>query len=674
MNELAHSSSQYLQQHANNPVHWKTWNPRIWEQAQADKQLVIVSIGYAACHWCHVMEHESFEQQEVAEVMNAHFYSIKVDREEHPDVDAVYMKAVQLMTRQGGWPLNVVCLPDGRPIWGATYVPKDQWMQTLTQLAQLYREKSEQVIHYAEQLTDGLHAIALPLAQNKLDSLDEFFEKGIQQWQEHWDWDWGGDARAPKFMMPTQWDWLLFYGRATANETVLKHVYNSLRRMSMGGTYDRFNGGFCRYSVDARWHVPHFEKMAYDNGLLLATYSQLYAHQPEDWMADILRKTATFLARELQGNSGMYFGSLDADSLNAVGKLQEGAYYAFTLDECKNAIPEMEWEWFAAYFQLNRWAHWEAELYVPFQVDLDEDFCVQNRIDLNEFTTMRERWIAALANLRNTKTPPQRDTKCITAWNAQLATGLCMAGNVLKDPEVKKQGLDAARFLANTLDTAEGLYHQYGKNGVENTAYCDGYAFTIKAYLQAYLTDWDENWLVQAKKLMDTALDHFWNESAGYFQFTSHEKGVWVAPHYEIEDNVIPSSNAIMAENLLRLSWYFKNEYYQEIANEMCTQLVSSAEYFPGFTQWYASCYVLENGYHSVQLSEHTPTAIADEFAQAYQPLQLIYRHKPQSSLSINAEKAPEAPFATTIQICKGKTCFAPQTDEKAALQQWKSF
>lgn len=673
MNELSQSQSHYLQQHATNPVHWKMWSQQVWEQAKADQQLVIVSIGYSACHWCHVMERETFEQEDAAQVMNSHFRSIKVDREEHPDVDAIYMKAIQLMTRQGGWPLNVVCLPDGRPIWGGTYFPKEKWMDHLIQLNALYHTNPEQVVAYAEQLANGLQQIALPYSKNEVDDLDRFMQQGIEQWSENWDLDWGGEARAPKFMMPTHWNWLLHYGIEKADTKIIDHVSLSLQRMSMGGVFDRFNGGFSRYSVDIRWHVPHFEKMAYDNGLLLETYALYHQHQPSAFSETVLRKTAHFLQTELEGAPGMYFGSLDADSLNAQNKSEEGAYYAFTLEECKAVIPAEDWAYFADFYQLNRWAYWEKSYYVPFQLDFDNMWCAAQQKSAEWLTDKKREWEHLLANLRINKTRPERDTKCITAWNAMIATGLCQAGLALGDMELKKRGLQAAIFIKDQLTTADGLMHQFGLNQAKNPAYCDDYAFGIKAYLNCYLVSWEESWLTEAKQLMDIALDRFWNPAAGFFQFSPNDQSVWVAPHYEIEDNVIPSSNAIMLENLIRLSWYFDNAYYLKIAQEMANDILQSIDYYPGFTQWYCSIYSLQKGYSSLQLPEEVSEEIANEFAANYQPLQLIYRHKTGSGIPINQQKAPIAPSAVYFQLCKGKTCFAPISDKNQAIALWKS-
>lgn len=274
MNELHLETSPYLLQHANNPVHWKAWNALSLAEAKEKNQLIIISIGYSACHWCHVMEHESFENEAVASVMNAHFVNIKVDREERPDIDAVYMKAVQIMTGHGGWPLNIVALPDGRPVWGGTYFRKEEWTETLDQLQKMYLSAPEKMIDYAEKLHQGIEAISIiQKGHNENSNQKEILDHLISKWKKSFDLEFGGMARAPKFMMPNNYQFLLRYAYQNQDAELLSFVNLTLTKMAFGGIFDTIDGGFSRYSVDIKWHVPHFEKMLYDNGQLISLYS-----------------------------------------------------------------------------------------------------------------------------------------------------------------------------------------------------------------------------------------------------------------------------------------------------------------------------------------------------------------------------------------------------------------
>ncbi|MEY2630307.1 MAG: hypothetical protein RLZZ469_1204, partial [Bacteroidota bacterium] len=367
MNELHLETSPYLLQHANNPVHWKAWNAKTLAQAQTENKLMLISIGYSACHWCHVMEHESFEDQKVAAVMNAHFINIKIDREERPDIDAVYMKAVQVMTGRGGWPMNVVALPDGRPIWGGTYFRKNDWINALEKLQEIYTQNPETIYDYAQQLHEGLQTISIvPKSENKTDFDFTNLEKLLKKWQKSFDWDFGGMARAPKFMMPTNYEFLLNYGHQTQNQELLEFVNLTLTKMAYGGLFDTVDGGFSRYSVDLKWHVPHFEKMLYDNGQLVSLYANAYKLTQNPLYKEVIEKTLNFVEKEWLTDEGSFYAALDADSLNAENHLEEGAFYVWTTAALQQILGE-DFDLFAEVFNTNEFGHWEHGNYVLIQ-------------------------------------------------------------------------------------------------------------------------------------------------------------------------------------------------------------------------------------------------------------------------------------------------------------------
>lgn len=338
MNQLAHETSPYLLQHANNPVHWMAWNPETVMQAQENQKLLIISIGYSACHWCHVMEHESFEDEDVADLMNAHFTSIKIDREERPDLDAIYMKALQIMTGQGGWPLNIIALPDGRPVWGGTYFRKADWMASLQQLQDIYVTQPEKMNDYAQRLQAGivqLNELKIPTPGEK--SIETLLPL-VEKWKKSFDHEFGGMARSPKFMMPNNYAFLLRYAQDTKDQELIKFVQLTLTKMAYGGLFDTVGGGFSRYSVDERWQIPHFEKMAYDNGQLLQLYAQAYKLQKDPLYLEVIQKTMGFILAEWTSAEGGFYSAWDADSLNLANEMEEGAYYVWTKIQIENSL------------------------------------------------------------------------------------------------------------------------------------------------------------------------------------------------------------------------------------------------------------------------------------------------------------------------------------------------
>jgi uncharacterized protein len=587
MNLLHLETSPYLLQHANNPIFWKAWSDTTLATAIKENKLIIISIGYSACHWCHVMEHESFENQDVAQVMNSHFISIKVDREERPDVDAIYMKAVQMMTGQGGWPLNVVCLPDGRPVWGATYVRKNEWINTLEQLAELYVSNNEKIVDYAEKLHEGIQFLGIvEHNESKDQNLSNNIKPIVEKWSKSFDWEYGGYARAPKFMMPNNYLFLQRYGFQTQSENLLSFVDLTLTKMAHGGLFDTIDGGFSRYSVDMRWHVPHFEKMIYDNGQLITLYSEAYKRTKNPLFKEVIEKTLHFTDREFLNSENGFYSALDADSLNHKNKLEEGAFYVWTKKELQEIL-ENDFEIFSELYNVNEFGFWEHDNYVLIQSQTLKNVAEQFSLSENELLNKKKIWEKILFTAREKRPKPRLDDKSITSWNSIMLKGYIDAYNALGNEIYLEIAQKNAQFIIERIHPEKGfLYHTYKNKKSTIEGFLEDYAFTIDAFINLYQTTLIEKYIHLAKQLTDYCFDNFYDEKQQFFTFNSRNSVQLIAQHFEIEDNVMPASNSVMANNLFVLSILFNNTYYEKIALQMLHHIIPKIDYPSAYSNW----------------------------------------------------------------------------------------
>jgi uncharacterized protein YyaL (SSP411 family) len=668
MNELSKETSPYLLQHANNPVHWKAWNSAALDKAKLEDKLIIVSSGYSACHWCHVMEHESFENDEVAAAMNQDFVAIKVDREERPDIDAVYMKAVQIMTGQGGWPMNIICLPDGRPVWGGTYFPKNNWITSIEQLAEMYRTDRSRMVEYAEKLHQGLDAISLMAAEQPHNELSqELLIPLVEKWAKSFDKDFGGYARAPKFMMPTNWKFLQRYGFQNNDENILSQVDLTLTKMAYGGLFDTVGGGFSRYSVDMEWHVPHFEKMLYDNGQLVSLYADAFKRTKNPLYKEVIEKTIDFIHRELSNGEGGFYSALDADSLNFQGELEEGAFYVWTKAELQNLIGD-EFDLFAETFNINTFGHWEHDNYVLIQTESLESIAQKHNINAAALSAKKHAWEKTLFDAREKRPKPRLDDKCLTSWNAIMGKGLCGAFQAIG----RQQYLDAAvlnaRFISEKLWSADGQLFRNYKNGKTSiNGYLEDYAHTIDFFVALYQTTLDEQWLRDAKHMTDYCFSHFYDERSGFFRFTSNQDDALVAAHFETEDNVIPASNSVMAANLYRLSVYFANVHYESVCLHMVKHILPIIDYPSAFSNWLDVLMDFSEIQRELAICANGALAFTHKLMSDYRPNLLIAGTEKTSVLPFLENRFAEN--KTLFYICHNKTCGLPHDNFEAALK-----
>ncbi|MFM1753897.1 MAG: hypothetical protein RLZZ236_836 [Bacteroidota bacterium] len=669
MNELHLESSPYLLQHANNPVHWKAWNSISLAKAKENNQLIIISIGYSACHWCHVMEHESFENESVAAVMNAHFVNIKVDREERPDVDAVYMKAIQIMTGHGGWPLNIVALPDGRPVWGGTYFRSEEWTDTLEQLQKMYQMAPEKMIDYAEKLHQGINSISI--IQNEAQentNQQQLVENLVAKWKKSFDWEFGGMARAPKFMMPNNYHFLLRYAHQNQDNELLEFVNLTLTKMAYGGVFDTVDGGFSRYSVDIKWHVPHFEKMLYDNGQLISLYSDAYKLTQNPLYKEIIEKSLDFVNKEWKTKEGGFYSALDADSLNATEHLEEGAFYVWKIDQLKGLLKE-DFELFSQVFNINSFGLWEEENFVLIQNQSIETIAILNHLSLTELATKKKNWEQLLYTEREKRAKPRLDDKCLTSWNAIMLKGYVDAYKALANEDYLSIALENANFIIQKMWSSEGnLFHSY-KNGKSTiNGYLEDYCFVIAAFIGLYEVTFEEKWLHNAKQLTDYALEHFYDEKQSFFRFTSDKDEVLISVHYETEDNVIPASNSVMAKNLNQLSIYFNNPYYEKVAQKMLSILISSIDYPSAYSNWLDLALTISG--HNKELAICSPNAKEANkiLTSLYFPNVIIAGTEKPSSLPLLKDRFVEG--KDLYYLCQNKSCNLPSATIQEVISQ----
>ena len=564
-NRLSRSSSPYLRQHADNPVDWYEWGEEALLKAKTENKPLIISIGYAACHWCHVMAHESFSDEGIAGVMNKNFVCIKIDREERPDIDRIYMEAAQLISGRGGWPLNAFALPDGRPFHAATYFPPGQWIDALNQLSHLYHTSYPRILQAAEALTQGIQADSLPDRVNsQLFSGNEFDEAFGNQIQSI-DFDFGGYNGAPKFMLPIGFEFLLQYHYLTGNEQALDAVAITLDSMAGGGIYDQIGGGFARYSTDQFWKVPHFEKMLYDNGQLISLYSHAYQLTKKPLYAEITEQTIVFAERELRHPEGGFYASIDADSEH-----EEGKFYVWTKPEVLSVLEPEIAELICSFYQISAQGNWEDGRNILHYKSDKEKFASDNGLSVNEFNQILTTSNHLLLNRRNLRIRPATDDKILTSWNALMLSGYVDAFKAFGTTDCLDGAIKTAHFLEKYMVTENGLIYRVFRDGkVSIGGFLDDYAMLASALINLYEVTFDIHWLSLSQRLTSYVWNHFRDDEHNLFFYTSDQSEPLIARKHETSDNVISSSNSVMANVLYKLGQMTSNPEYTQMAVKM---------------------------------------------------------------------------------------------------------
>ena len=660
-NRLVSSTSPYLLQHAYNPVHWFEWGKEALTTAKQENKPILVSIGYSSCHWCHVMERESFENDDIARIMNEHFICIKVDREERPDIDQIYMEAVQAMQQHGGWPLNVFLTPEQKPFYGGTYFPAKNWANLLFQISKAFREKRSEIDQSAEDIrnhlqTSDLKRFAKEPGAEKFDTAT--LDKMFTILESRFDKTWGGIEKAPKFVMPTIWLFLLRYHAITKSKEALHMVSLTLRKMIQGGLYDQIGGGFSRYSVDGEWFAPHFEKMLYDNAQLMSLYAEAYAVTKDQHFKNTVNETVEWLTREMMHPEGGFYSALDADSEGV-----EGKFYTWTWEELTNALPKnsITREYYGAIQEGN----WEHGRNILIRTEIDEhsmrgyDFEKQINIDKKQLLEERSKRIR-----------PGLDDKVLTGWNAMMIKGLVDAYKAFDDPMYLDLALKNISFIEKYLMNDGKVYRAFKNKHSETEGFLEDYSFLIQAYASLYQVTFNEEWLRKANNWTEYALKHFYDEGEGYFHFSSLSAEKLIAQKKEIFDNVIPASNSVMTRNLYHMGILLDKEEWKKQAMDMTSRLVSTIESEPSYmSNWGILFSEITKGMAEVMIVGKDAEKMRREFHQLYLPFTLTLGSQTRSSLALL--QGSEAIDGTTkIYVCFNKTCQLPVESVSEAIKK----
>lgn len=581
MNRLQHETSPYLRQHKDNPVEWYPWGDEAFQQAQIHNKPILLSVGYSACHWCHVMAHESFEHEETAQIMNEYFVNVKVDREERPDVDAIYMNAVQAMTGGGGWPMTVFLLPDGRPFYGGTYFPLEprqgypSFRQLLQSVHNAYVNQYDDLLDSAEELTGLLQRDLMKIGAESDHLNPELLAIATKKEAQAFDKKYGGFGMAPKFPQPMALEFLLRQYHATKDASILDMVTYTLRKMAEGGIYDQIGGGFARYSVDAEWLVPHFEKMLYDNAQLSRVYLHAWQVTGEPFYKRIAVEIYDYLLREMLSPEGGFYSATDADSEG-----EEGKFFVWTLEEVRELLTTDDYQLAVDYWGMTSSGNFEGKniLYVAHDAEIIAD---KFGLTSDELQARLDEIKHTLYARRTHRIHPALDDKIITSWNGLTLASLAEAGRILGRDDYQFIAERCGAFILEHLITPDGRLLRTYKDGVAKlNGYLEDYAYLIDGMIELYQTTFDEKWFKVAVQLADHALNHFSAADGGFYDTSDDHEKLITRPR-ELSDNATPSGNNMLATQLLRLNAYTGDDRYREGAVNVLRQLVNALREYP---------------------------------------------------------------------------------------------
>ncbi|MBN3583280.1 thioredoxin domain-containing protein [Algoriphagus aestuarii] len=668
-NKLSESQSPYLLQHAHNPVDWFPWGPEALRKAEIENKPILVSIGYSACHWCHVMERESFEDEVTAALMNESFVCIKIDREERPDLDNIYMDAVQAMGLQGGWPLNVFLMPNQKPFYGGTYFPNSQWKSLLANIADAFANHEDQLAESAAGFGRSIakretEKYGIQSGQVELDPDD--LAEVISKLSSQFDSEWGGMNRIPKFPMPAIWHFVLDYAVLSKSQNLVDKVLFTLRKIGMGGIYDQLRGGFARYSVDGEWFAPHFEKMLYDNGQLLELYAKAYQISEDSFFLEKVTETTAWLQSEMLQEEGGFHAAQDADSEGV-----EGKFYTWTYAELEQQIPE-DLSWFAELYNLKSSGNWEDGVNILFQTKSYEEVAKAYGFTPKTFLQKLHHVKQQLLKLRNKRIFPGKDDKVLSGWNALMSAGLIQAYFATEDQNILDLAIQNRKFIQDKMTIDGKLFRSY-KNGQAYTpAFLEDYAAVIKSDLMLFQATSKESYLNSAQSFTELCINEFLDVEDGFFFFNNPSSEKLIANIKELFDNVIPASNSMMARNLHQLSIFTYEGKYRELAEKMLGGMKDLILRDPGFLCNWANFY-LENLVPTAEIAivGKGATKLAKQFQNRYLPNQLLaFSEEMTETAAILQGKTPDSNGNALIYVCFDHACQKPVSSIEEALSQ----
>lgn len=662
-NNLKLETSAYLIQHAKNPIFWQSWDDNLYKNFNSEEKLLVVSIGYSSCHWCHVMEKETFEDQQVANYMNKNFIAIKVDREENPEIDNIYMTATQMMTGGGGWPLNVVCLPDGRPIYGGTYHNKKQWLEVLEKIQKLYKNNKEELFVFAEKIEKGIQEVnRFGYTEDPPPFESKILKDEMAIWSKNWDNINGGESQNQKFIVPVKFNYIQQFQHLNKDEKISDYFQKSLKNISLSGIVDHLEGGFYRYTVDPEWKIPHFEKMLYDNAQILTLYSNAYKEFKNPLFKSTVDKTFSFLQNRMKNSEGGYFSAIDADNNEG-----EGHYYIFNKDEITN-VAGNDLELLLDFYQIDiDNPPIESQYHLRSTSDIDE---IMSRYGINELTLERKKltWKNKFELIKSKREFPMIDNKIITSWNAQMISGLISAFEAFEDETFLIQAKETFQFIQNNLVINDNLMHTYQSNKAKIEANLEDYAFTITAALDLYENTGNTYYLEKADKLNKIAIKKFETRENPFYTFT--ENPVLFSEIISLDDNVIASANSKMAENLWELGHIYENKDYVKRAKSMLDAVI---KYFAegrgkDYSQWAQLLAKEFFSFKEVIIVGPDSKKINTQIKQNYLPNVLFQISEKENKLPLLKDRFFKD--ETLIYVCENKVCLRPSKKVSEALKQ----
>jgi hypothetical protein len=663
-NHLIYETSPYLLQHAHNPVNWYPWGQEALNRAKQENKPLLVSIGYSACHWCHVMERESFEDEATATLMNEHFINIKIDREERPDLDHIYMDAVQAMTGSGGWPLNVFLTPEAKPFYGGTYFPPERaynrpsWKETLLSVARAFRERRHEIDAQAENLTEHL-LNSNSFGQDKTGQQEIFtrekLNEAFQNIMKQADREWGGFGQAPKFPQTFSIQFLLRYHNITGNNEALQQALLSLDKMIEGGIYDQASGGFARYSTDTKWLAPHFEKMLYDNALLVSVISEAYQLSHKQRYKEVIDETIEFIQQELMHQNGGFYAALDADSEGV-----EGKFYTWRMDEIKKILGE-EAALFCEYYDITEKGNWEGTN-ILWVKKAPGSFAAEKGMDEETLKSLLAKNRKLLIQQRGKRTRPLTDDKLILGWNALMNTALSKAFAATGNKQYRKLAEKNMNFLLSHFTAGPHCeYHHTWKNGKANhPGFLEDYAFLIEALIHLQEITMDSAWLLKAVDITGYVHQHFGEETSRFFFYTPANQPDIIVRKKEVYDGALPSANSVMAYNLYRLGILFDRKDWKLQATNMIASLGNAITRYPlSFGNWASLLMDITDGIKEIAITGPGYKQLTETVLRYYLPNRV---------LMAAADGRPEFPLLagrtadgkTAIHLCRNYTCQFP--------------